>query len=306
MNKLFGIFFAATTSLTMSFADVVPTKLVADKDTCLLLQSDGFDIVDASGRIATDTIKVSNAEMFDDPSGKTVIRFGETAGCITVPDNGKISFKDGLTVEAWIYLEEDVPDNEYYIVAEKANKAWNQRSFLMTLCKGNVFTLNYLSYYCEHYDDAPVPTREGRRSIKDYYPGQCNTMNGLSRIQKGRWTHIAFTYDRGLRLLRTVVDGGVDREGFNPWYELADEIVDDDSQPINLFKSAKNMRVYQIRISKTARQTLSRPEPFAVYPVEQAYGDCPVVMVAPKERVKLPVEMSVVNMHAGVNIASTN
>ena len=286
--------------------DGFPTKLVADSATSLLLESDGSGVVDASGRIAKNGIQVSNAEMFDDPSGRTVIRFGDTPGCITIPDNGTISFKDGLTVEAWVYLEEDIPDNENVVVAEKANKDWYQRSFLMTLCKGNVFTLNYLSYYCEHYDDAPVPTRDGRRAIKDFYPGQCNTMNGLFPIQKERWTHIAFTYDRGMRLLRTTIDGGIDREGFNPWYEIADEIVDDDSQPVNLFRNAKNMRVYQVRISNRARQTAYDPEPFAVYPVEQAYSDCPVVMIVPKERVKLPVEVSVINAVAGVSSAVTN
>lgn len=278
-----------------------PSKFTADADTCFLLEPDVFDFVDKSGNIQKAAITVKNGEMFDDECGLTVLRFGEQPGSVTVQDKGRISFKDGMTVEAWIYLEADIPAKESYGIASKTGKDWWRRSFDMSVKMSGeptaTFSLGYLGFEGEKLDFKVLPGREKRMALAEKYIAQGNTMNGLARFPKHRWTHVAFTYDRALRILRTWVDGGVDREAINPWYEISSEVIDDDNVPVVLFSGAKNMRVASVRYSKVARE-IGPVAPFLVYECDMAYGDHPVVAVVPASRdIPFPVEVAIDNIH---------
>ena len=276
-------------------------KMAADSDTLFLLEADGSGFADTAGRIPASAIQVANGEMADDPCGLTVLRFGEKPGSITVQDSGKLSFADGLTIEAWVFLEAPMQEKQKFGFAEKAHKKWDKRAFSLTLDPGHVLTLGHLCFVGEEIQAAPVAGREKRPlSPVEFYPGRCNTMNGLNAFPAGKWTHLAFTYDRAHRLLRTWVDFGVDREALNAWYEVASEIVDDDAEPVTLFKGATNIRIAQIRFSRSARQVGAVP-PVKMHVSELPYRGCRyVTLIQTSDDLPLPAEVTVMNIRPPV------
>ncbi len=276
-------------------------RMVADSATLFLLEADGSGFTDTAGRIPSSDIQVMNGEMTGDPCGLTVLRFGEKPGSITVQDGGKLSFADGLTIEAWIFLEAPLQEKQKLGFAEKAHKKWDKHAFSLTLESGHVLTLGHLGFVGEAIQGAPVAGRE-KRPLKpvEFYPGRCNTMNGLNAFPAGKWTHVAFTYDRVHRLLRTWVDFGVDREALNAWYEVASEIVDDDTEPVTFFKGATNIRVAQIRFSGAARRIGAVP-PVKVHVSELPYRGCRyVTLIQTSDELPLPAEVTVMNIRPPV------
>lgn len=276
-------------------------KLAPDEDTRFLLESDGIDFHDAAGRIPAAAIQVVNGEMVDDPCGLSVLRFGEKPGSITVKDDGRIDFAEGLTIEAWVFLEAPMLEKQTFGFAEKPHRQWDRHAFALTLVPGHFLTLGHLGFVGEKIDGAPVPGRE-HRPLKpvEWYPGRGNTMNGLNAFPAGKWTHLAFTYDRGRRLLRTWVDGGLDRQAFNPWYEVASELVDDDHEPVILLKGATNLRVAQIRLSRATREIGPVP-PVKIHVAELPYRNCHYVTLIPTAaQLPLPLEVTVMNIRPPV------
>ena len=80
-----------------------------------------------------------------------MLRFGEKPGSVTIPDKGRLAFRDGATVEAWVFLEEPVGEKPFGL-AEKAGKEWDRATFGLSLCKGNRLTLNYVGLESERPD----------------------------------------------------------------------------------------------------------------------------------------------------------
>ena len=276
-------------------------RMTADDKTLFLLESDGIDLRDAAGRIPPADLRVVNGAMVDDPCGMTVLRFGEKPGSITVPDGGKLDFADGLTIEAWVFLEESMLVKQTFGFAVKAHRQWDKSAFGLSIVAGHFLTLGHIGFVGEQIEGAPVPGRE-ERPLKplESYPGRGNTMNGLNQFPAGKWTHLAFTYDRKRRLLRTWIDFGVDREAFNAWHEVASEIVDDDSEPVTLFKGAVNLRVAQVRFSRGARQIGPTP-PVKIHVTELPYrGSRHVTLIPLSDDLPLPLEVTVMNIRAPV------
>lgn len=109
-----------------------------------------------------------------------------------------------------------------------------------------------------------------------------------------RWTHVAFTYDPAYRTLRTWVDFGIDREGFNPWHELADEIVNDGGDLV-LFWNSPGVKVAQIHIAGKALE-IGRTPPARFFVTENAYREAGYVRLAPvSDAFPVPCEVAVRN-----------
>ena len=285
-----------------TIAPVAVERMEADETTLFLLESDGIDLRDAAGHYKPDEIRVENVEMVDDKlASMTVLRFGEKPGEITIPDGKRISFKKGMTIEAWVYLEQPMEKKDRYGFAEKPGKEWDRHGFSLSIVPGHFLTLGFLGFAQERIEGAPVIGAEDRTMKPvEFYPGRCNTMNGLNRFPVRKWTHLAFTYDPAFRVLRTWVDRGVDREALNPWHEIASEICDDDSQPVVLFEGARNMRVAQVRMSSRAREIGVVP-PVQVHYSELAYrGGGYVTIIPTSDALPLPCEITVSNIKAPV------
>ena len=272
-------------------------RIQADKATLLLLEPDVMDLVDASGHIPQADIKVENGEIADDPVAGAVLRFGGNPGSVTISDKGRLAFLDGATVEAWVFLEEDVGDKPFGL-AEKAAPKGDRATFGLSLHKGNRLTLDYVCLngeVADYTDEEGVHVRKATPEGR-LYPGRCNTMNGLSLFPAGKWTHVAFTYDRPRHLIRTWVDFGIDREAFNGWREVATELMDDDDVPLVLFKGATNLRVAQVHVASAAKKIGIAP-PVLVHATELAYrGYGYIHVVQTSDDLPLPCEVLVGNL----------
>ena len=272
-------------------------RIRPDKTTLFLLEPGVMDLEDVSGHIPQNDIKVVNGEIVDDPVGGAVLRFGEKPGSVTIPDKGRLAFRDGATVEAWVFLEEPVGEKPFGL-AEKAGKEWDRATFGLSLCKGNRLTLNYVGLESERPD---YTQEEGihvwKLTLKGrLYPGRCNTMNGLSVFPAGKWTHVAFTYDRPRHLLRTWVDFGIDREAFNGWREVATDLTDDDNAPLVLFNGATNLRVAQVHVASAAKKIGYAP-PVRIHATELAYRGYSYIHVDQlSDDLPLPCEVAVGNI----------
>ena len=272
-------------------------RILPGKSTLLLLEPGAGGLRDVTGHIPDGDIKVENGEVVDDPCGRAALRFGEQPGLVTIPDNGRLSFRDGMTAEAWVFLEKPVGDKPICL-AEKAGADRERTTFRLSLNKGNFFTLNYVAFESERIN---YTEEEGVHVWKGtvegcHYPGRCNTMNGLSLIPTGKWTHVAFTYDRPRHLLRTWVDFGLDREAFNGWREVAADLADDDDAPLTLFKDATNLRVAQFHLASGTKQIGYAP-PVRVYATELAYRSFGYIhVVQTSDDLPLPCEVAVGNI----------
>ena len=275
-------------------------RISAGKDTTFLLEAKKGAVVDVSGRYAAKDLTASKVEFVKDETFGEVMRFGEEpkAG-ISVPDGGKISFTDGLTVEAWVYLEKPIEPKRPCGVAAKPNRKWDQQSFCTTLRNknGNNFVLDFVGVKGEPVEFAEFEGRNKKKAIPDtIWPSLGNTMNGLYNIPTGQWTRIAFTYDRKLGLLRTLVNGGRDRQAFNPTAWLTSELVDDDAAPVKLFDGATNLRVAQVHMASRPVAKCAAP-PFEVFVTELSYRGKQYVHVVPTDHsLEFPIEVAIQNV----------
>ena len=268
-------------------------RLQKTADTCFLLGVRDGALADLSGRGFKPVVK--GAEVFKDPEMGEAIRFVAPDGkCgVTVPDDGTVSFKDGVTVEALVYLE-TYPEKSC-VFACKRQKAWTLTPFLLTL--GRRLVLDHLSFKGEPIDWTEY---EGMHKWKFHpdatYTGVGNRMNGLYDIVTGRWTHVAFTYSPKIHHLATWVDRGVDREAYNPQRGLFGEVVHDPAAPFQFFAGAKGLRVAQIRVAARG-EDVGHNDPLKVYVSELAYRGYGYVHVEPAtENLPLPFEISVENV----------
>ena len=282
-------------------AEVAPgtvEKMGPDAGTRFLLESDGVTFVDATGHVPASMITIENGATVEDPCGLSVLEFGGDPGSITIHDRGKLSgIGDGFSIAAWIRLTEPMAAETTCGFAEKG-KLWSGReSFRLSIRAGAFLTLDSLAFVPETIDAAPVAGASGKRmKAQTSYPSPGNTMNGLNRFPAGKWTHVAFTYDRARRLLRTWVDFGVDREAFNAWHEVASEVIQDDASPLVLFKGATRLRVAQVRFS-TLPAELGEVPPARIDVAELPYRDCSYVrFTQTSDNIPLPAEVTVMNI----------
>ena len=274
-----------------------PERIKPGADTCFLLQADGDRVVDAAGKYRPRDILAKGFRVVDDPEMGEVLQFGQGSGLIQVPDGGKISYRDGFTFEALVYLEEPIVKGRCLLVERRSKKSWGRWPFAFGIRENGKLSLEHIALEGEPIDYADVPGLKRDYMKPDLmYPSRCNGMNGFRNIPVGRWTRVSFTYDRPRRLVRMCVDGGIDRQGFNPFAAIADVVVDEDDSPIELFRDAHNLRVAQVHFTSKPVQDPLLP-PVAIYVHELAYWAKQYVHVVPTtDRLPLPVEVVVENI----------
>lgn len=289
---------ALTVALTGgTSASAAPSARASD---FVLTARDG-KIVDRSGRIPSEKIKVENVEVVSDPRYGEVMRIGSKGfACVTIADEGKISMKEGLTVDAWVYLEEPVTNTMTF--AMKNAKDWVLSTFQLELASGNYFTLSHINTGSEKIDFTrdELPYNWALEPYA-YYPGRHGTCNGCLPIATGEWTRVTFTYDAATRAVRTWVNGSLDREGFDDYLCRGHELYDEDDQPLVLFRGMHGVRVAGLSFSPFAKTPGYLP-PVRVYVHESPYRTGYVHIRPLDKDLPFPVEVEVQNGAAGAGI----
>jgi len=223
--------------------------MTSDESTIFLLAADRNKnaLVDRTGRF---TPSVSGATIVDDAQVGPCIRFGSRIGnVIAVEDGGRIAFDGGFTLEAWVYFEDIVTSGPGGVLASKPgsfslslkdsklNNAW------MVFPKEKVFT-------------------DTAKQFKAY-PVDNQTFYGYMPIPSKRWVHLAITYDQTMKVIRTWIDGGIDRTHYVSLDGDA-PVLSDPAKSIEFVKGMKNVRVASIKLSKGAL-------PMGTIPAMEAY-----------------------------------
>ena len=276
------------------WGEVIPFR--ADKDTDVLLGVKGGKVVDLAGRIAVEKIRATGVEIVQDAVFGEVMRFtgGKNTGLI-VPDEGKIGFGRGFTLEGWIYLEHEITNN--FRFADKHGENWRTWSFESWLAKDNRFSIGLFGFEPE-----PIDFTEDEKKHQwgfrpdNHYGGRGGASKGNTPIPVGEWAHVAFTYDASRNLHRLWVNGSVDREFFRE-HVLSKKVNDEDDAPVRLFGRAEGIKVAQVRLSPVARD-LGFTDPVRLFVHENAYRGEGYVHVKPvRDDIPVPVEVEVMNIH---------
>ena len=183
---------------------------------------------------------VREAEVGEDDSVGYYLRFatGRRNG-IAVPDGGKLTFEGGFTLEMLVFVEEAVVTSSRAIIAEKRG------SFSLELKKGKL---------CSSGMTFPR-NRVATTSLGQYryYPVEREAFSGYTPVPMNRWVHLAVTYDETLKVIRTWIDGGVDRTRYLS-REGAAPVLSDPTKPLELLRGIGNVRVASVELSRGARR----------------------------------------------------
>ncbi|MBM4049611.1 MAG: LamG domain-containing protein, partial [Planctomycetes bacterium] len=189
----------------------------------------------------TDRFKpvVSGGKVVEDDYLGQCLRFGDgDKNGVSVSDGGKIAFEGGFTLEVWLYLEEQGRPNPGGTLAGKIRSFWftikdyKLDNAWMVFPTEEVFTTN-------------------DKQIK-HFPVDSESFYGAMSIPADRWVHLAVTYDQEMKVIRTWVDGGLDRtrymvrEGDAP-------LQSDPTRGIDFVRGMKNVRLGGLRLSRGAR-----------------------------------------------------
>ena len=90
-------------------------------------------------------------------------------------------------------------------------------------------------------------------SLKQYkeYPVDSETFYGAMTIPSNRWVHLAVTYDQELKVIRTWIDGGIDRTRYLA-RDGAAPLVSDPAKAFEFVKGMKDVRIAAVKFSRGA------------------------------------------------------
>lgn len=300
----FGLCVIGVTLTTAAFG--LEGKFVSDKDTCCIISAKGGAVVDAAGRIPAERIVAKGVEFVKDADFGEVMRFtGAPNGGLDIPDEGKIGFENGLTLEGWVWIEKEGASSEFTF-ANKFGKNWDRHTF-ETSIGWRCFTVGMFGVVGEKIDF----TEEELKHHWGFRPGGIYGArrvgsHGNIRIPLEKWTHVAYTFDPRRALHRIWVNGSLDREWFD-WHTLSQELADDDAAKVEIFKKAKNVRLAQLRISSRPHDFGYTP-PARVFVHENTYRkEGGYVNVQPiRDDIPLPIEVEVTNAQVPGKVGMTN
>ncbi len=167
-------------------------------DTVVQIQMKAGSVVDAcTGKAVSEATGITSAT---DPEMGEVMRFDATG-------KGGIYFRTktpvdalkgkGVTIEAWVKPNEDLSGGLFLI--------WGMGNVVF---KSSKVTASYLT---------PSPTQSiyvepgmEKKRFK-YYPSSLK-FNGIAALKKGEWNHVAIVYDEKMKMIRSWINGQVDRE----------------------------------------------------------------------------------------------
>jgi hypothetical protein len=228
-------------------ADGTPTtkrlapELEPDARTLFLLQADAAKgaLVDRMGRL---TPVVTGGSVVEDEQWGACLRLGdgETNG-IALKDDGKFSFEGGMTLEAWIYLEEAPPAKALPLALKVGSFSWE-------IAKGKLNT-SWLVFPSE-----PIFTTTPQQF--KYFPVGGDMINGFMHVPLTKWVRLTMAYDEALGVVTTRIDGMTDRQRYR--YRGPERMQCDGRSAITLLQGFKNCRVGALRLS-TGRPHLYTP-----------------------------------------------
>jgi hypothetical protein len=248
----------------------------ADERVVFLLEADKekSTLVDRTGRFLP---AVHGGVVVQDERSGACLKFGgENDNGITLKDDGKIQFKGGVTLDAWLRFEE-APADKGAIFALKVG------SFSWELQKGKLNT-SWLVFPTEEiFTTTPQQFK--------YFPVGGETINGLMEVPVGQWTRLTASYDEALGVVTTLIDGVVDRRRYR--HRGPQPLSCDGKSALSLLKGFKNCRVGSIK--------LSTGTPDVTVPTMEAYlnalpyrGQMMITLDHIDTRLALPVEVTIV------------
>jgi hypothetical protein len=239
--KIALIFVAYCLASGCAIAQQSKSTFAADSHTIMLLQPG----VNGTMTDQTQTFEpvVKGAETVNDSRFGKVLQFGDKDGNgITVKDDGKMDFSDGLTLEMWLLL----PDSKPY----SGNLFQKRGSFAAVLSENRIDVTNM--------DFPTVPVATDTPQQLKYYPVGSYGFHGNLPLASMHWAHVAVTYDPVVKVIRTWIDGDLDRSSY-----LVQQgkmpLENDETKSLSILDGMKNVRVAGIRVSDIARDINNLP-----------------------------------------------
>lgn len=222
---------------------------------------------------------VNGGEVVSDLRFGKCLKFGDSIGNgITVEDGGKISFNGGFTLEARLYLEEGSSINQGGLLALKmgsfafAIKDYKLNNSWMSFPTENVATTSFMQY--------------------KYYPVGGEAFYGAMSIPANQWVHVAVTYDQDMKVIRSWIDGGLDRTRYLARTEPA-PLLTEPARPLEFLRDMRNVCVAEIRLSRGVRPMGSVP-PMEAYVHQLPYeGKIAIVVDHIDRKLKLPLDIAI-------------
>lgn len=256
-----------------------PPTLQAYAATIFLLHVDRDTgrLVDETGRFA---VIVRGGTVAEDPEVGKYVRFGGgRRNGIAVADRGRITFEGGMTLEMWLFLEGASSRSPGGLLAVKRGsfsfsiKDNKLNNMGMTFPTQKVATTSLFQY--------------------GYYPVDKEVFFGATPISLNRWVHLAVTYDEHMKVIRTWIDGGLDRTRYLARKGEA-PLLSDATELVYLLRGMRNVRVAAIRLSRGARRIGYLPG-LEAYVQQPPFEGKIAVCVAHIDRdLPMPVDVAVV------------
>ncbi|MEP6671311.1 MAG: hypothetical protein ABJF10_19265 [Chthoniobacter sp.] len=237
MTRAFALLAATLFAVT---AYAVP-DVAADAGTVFLLRADASRgaLVDTTGRFEP---VVNGGAVIADALWGACLELGEgEKNGITIRDEGRIRFEDGMTLDAWVFFEEALP-------VKGASLALKPGSFSWDLLKGKLNTAWMVFPSEEIFTTTPPQFK--------YYPVGGDTINGLMNVPLQKWTRLTMAYDEALGVVTTSIDGMTDRRRFR--YRGPQRLQSDGRSPLTLLQGFKQVRIGALQL-RSGRPHLSPP-----------------------------------------------
>lgn len=268
-------------------ADAQPDKstFAADEHTIMLLKpsADGA-MADAK---STFQPAVKGATTVDDPQFGKVLQFGDTKGTgISVPDDGKLDFSKGFTLEMWIQLQQ--PDDKY---PHPGGGAFIKMGSFYTTIKDSKFEISWL---------VPPTVPVATSTDKQYksYPVGGTGFPGRVKIPANEWVHLSFTYNPSVRAVRAWVNDEPAQGYYLPDRDIPGKpagylpLQNNPKSALSFASDMKNVRIGEIRVSDVAR-AITPVVPFESYFMTLPYREKPAVILDYIDAERLPLSVTI-------------
>jgi hypothetical protein len=216
-------------------------EVKANEQTVFLLHvnAEQEKFVDASNRFQP---TVQGGTIVSDEAWGGCLKFGDAVKTgITLKDDGKLDFRGGLTLDAWVYFEQAPPTKPVPLALKVGSFAWD-------IGKGKLNT-SWLVFPSE-----PIHTTTPTQF--KYFPVGGDTINGLMQLPLKKWTRLTLSYDQPLGCVTNLIDGMVDRQRFR--YRGPERMQCDGKSEIQLLSGFQHCRIGAIRLN-TGRPRILTP-----------------------------------------------
>lgn len=215
--------------------------LTADERTIFLLETDSTTGA-FRDRIGKHLPMVTGGTFESDPVWGRCLRLGDgDKNSISLKDDGRFNFKEGMTLDAWLWLDEPLP-------AKGASLALKVGSFAWDLSKGKLNTAWMVFPREDIATTSPLQF--------NYFPVGGDMINGFMDVPLKKWTRLTMSYDEALGRVTTCINGMTDRQRYR--YRGPEPLQCDARSSFTLFEGLKNCRIGAVRLN-SGRPRLAAP-----------------------------------------------